>query len=118
MTWIIWAIVLIAQNASFTLVSRARNSGSLGFHTIASVLSNGIWFASFFIVLDKLEDAKKAAGTDWGLVIWTGLFYTAFTVIGSVIMHYVSARWLEKGKRRVGAAMESTSPAPSDSKVR
>lgn len=31
------------QNASFTLVSRARNSNSILFHTVASVLSNGIW---------------------------------------------------------------------------
>lgn len=35
--------LVVLQNASFTLVSRARNSKSLWYHGIASVLSNGIW---------------------------------------------------------------------------
>jgi hypothetical protein len=43
-TWIIWAGVLLAQNFSFTFVSRARNSGSLKRHVIAALASNGVWF--------------------------------------------------------------------------
>ena len=35
-------LLVILQNASFTLVSRARNSPSLMYHGIASVLSNGM----------------------------------------------------------------------------
>jgi hypothetical protein len=35
--------LVLLQNASFTLVSRARNSKSLAYHAGAAVLSNGIW---------------------------------------------------------------------------
>jgi hypothetical protein len=45
MNYVLLFFVTILQNASFTLVSRARNSKSLLFHAIASVFSNGIWFA-------------------------------------------------------------------------
>jgi len=34
--------LVILQDASFTLVSRARNSDSITYHTLASILSNGI----------------------------------------------------------------------------
>lgn len=50
MTWILWGVLLIIQNMSFTLVSRARNSGSIKFHAVASVGSNGVWFASQAII--------------------------------------------------------------------
>lgn len=99
--WLLWALVLLAQNASFTLVSRARNSGSLKFHALASVGSNGIWFLSQIIVIDKISHALKSH--DIPLMVGTLLFYTAFTVLGSVTMHYISMRWLETGKRKVGA---------------
>lgn len=101
LSWVIWAVVLLIQNASFTLVSRARNSGSLKFHAIASVFSNGVWFASQIVVVTKISDAWKAQ--DWGLLAFTAAFYTLFTVIGSISMHYISMKYLEKGKRAVGA---------------
>lgn len=99
--WILWAIILLAQNASFTLVSRARNSGSLKFHAAASVGSNGIWFLSQIVVIDKIVQALRSH--DWWLMTGTLLFYTMFTVIGSVSMHYISMTYIEKGKRMVGA---------------
>ncbi len=34
------------QNTAFSLVSRARNRDHMGYHAIASVLSNGIWLAT------------------------------------------------------------------------
>lgn len=95
----IWGVALVAQNASFTWVSRARNSGSLGYHAIASVFSNGIWIASMFFIVDLLSRAKGNVP----MMIGLGAFYIACTVTGSVLMHYVSMRWLEKGKRKVGA---------------
>ncbi len=51
MTTYYWFILLIVQNAAFTLVSRARNSGSYSYHALAAVFSNGIWFASQFILI-------------------------------------------------------------------
>lgn len=94
MIWFFWALLLIVQNASFTLVSRARNSGSLGYHAIAAVFSNGVWYASQLILIDI---AFRGRGME-GLPI-----YIASTVLGSVAMHWLSMRYLERGKRRVGA---------------
>ena len=59
LTWTLWALFLVLQNMSFTLVSRARNSGSLAFHAVAAIGSNGIWFASNFILIDKLLDLLR-----------------------------------------------------------
>ena len=95
-----WAGVLLVQNASFTLVSRARNSGSIGFHALASIGSNGVWFLSQFIVVATIADVLKTK--DWSQGIGYGLWYTLWTVLGSISMHYISMRWLEKGKRKVG----------------
>ena len=100
LTWILWAILLLIQNASFTLVSRARNSGSLKFHATAAIGSNLIWFLSQVIVVDKIVSALRSH--NWGLIALTALFYTIFTVIGSVSMHHISMKYIEKGKRKVG----------------
>jgi hypothetical protein len=83
-------LTTVLQNASFTLVSRARNSRSLGFHAIASVLSNGVWLLVIRQVVTHLDSASMM-GT-----------YLAGSVTGSVLMHYVSMRFLENGARRVG----------------
>lgn len=78
----------ILQNASFTLVSRARNSNSIVFHTIASVLSNGIWLLVIRNVVTNLDN--------WKLMIT----YLIGAVIGSVAMHYVSMNYFEKPKKK------------------
>lgn len=80
----------VLQNASFTLVSRARNSGSLSYHAGAAVLSNGIWLLVIRQVVTNLNSAP------------TMLAYLVGAVTGSVVMHYISMRWIEKGKRKVG----------------
>jgi hypothetical protein len=94
-----WFLLLILQNAAFTWVSRARNSGSLGYHAIASVFSNGIWFVSQFILIT----AVVTKGMSCKRAILTGAVYIAGTVCGSVCMHWFSMRYLEKGKRKVAA---------------
>lgn len=80
----------ILQNASFTLVSRARNSRSLGYHAIASVFSNGVWLLVIRQVVTNLDS--------W-LMMAT---YVVGAVCGSVLMHYISMKYIEKGKRKVG----------------
>jgi hypothetical protein len=102
--WIVWAAMLVAQNAAFTWVSRARNSGSIGYHATASVFSNGVYIVSMFFVVDKLHSAGTAGPAQ---IAGVAVFYTVFTVTGSVLMHWVSMRFLEKGKRRVGVASSS-----------
>lgn len=97
---LLWAIVLVTQNASFTLVSRARNSGSDWFHAFAAVFSNGIWFLSqTFIIFSLLDVIERADRLDYTLLF---LVYVISTVTGSVAMGKFSRRFLEKGKRRVG----------------
>jgi hypothetical protein len=99
--YVAWAALLICQNAAFTWVSRARNSGSYGYHALAATASNGVWFASQFVLIDTLVRLIREGS--WTERILTGVFYAACTVVGSVGMHWVSVRFLEAGKRRVGA---------------
>ena len=79
----------ILQNASFTLVSRARNSKSIPYHAVAAVLSNGIWLLVIRQVVMNLDK--------W----WLMIAYLIGSVIGSVLMHYIAMKYLEKGKRAV-----------------
>ena len=100
-TWALWAALLILQNAAFTFVSRARNSGSYGLHIVAAFASNGVWMATQFISLAVMIDIIKS-GT-LGEKVAIGVFYCIFTVIGSVTMHWVGKTFIEKGNRKVGA---------------
>lgn len=93
-----WALLLIVQNASFTLVSRARNSGSYWYHAVAAVGSNGIWFASQFLLIGMVVKPGLSAG----MIATLAGVYVASTVFGSVLMHWISVRFIEKGKRKVG----------------
>lgn len=99
--WSIWAGLLFLQNFSNTLISRARNGRSLGYHAICSVFSNGIWFLSSLVLVDNA--VKVMRDGDWWLGGFVATFYTTFTVIGSVSGHHISMKWLEKGNRKVGA---------------
>lgn len=96
-----WAVFLVLQNASFTFVSRARNSGSYALHAVAAICSNGIWIAAQFISIKLIIDA--ITGGTWGQRMLVGAFYTTFTVLGSVLMHWVGINYIEKGRRKVGA---------------
>ena len=78
----------ILQNASFTLVSRARNSNSLMYHTIASVLSNGIWLLVIRNVVTNFDNLTLM------------ITYLFGSVIGSVAMHYVAMKYFEKPKNK------------------
>lgn len=93
--------MLLIQNASFTWVSRARNSSSIVYHALASVCSNGVWFLNLGFAVNKVNDAWAAESS--ALLIFTAAFYTVFTVIGSIGMHHVLMTKVERGKRRVGA---------------
>lgn len=94
--WVVWAFMLVLQQASHTMVSRARNSGSLGYHAIAAVFSNGVWFGSQVVILSKITEAL--ASKNWMLLSGTAGFYIAFCVLGSVgahhyLMHHTEKRW-------------------------
>lgn len=74
------------QNASFTLVSRARNSRSLAYHSIASVLSNGVWLLVIRKVVQNFDSPELM------------ITYLAGSVIGSVAMHHLSMKYFERKK--------------------
>lgn len=93
MIWVLWSFLLIIQNFSFTLVSRARNSGSILYHAITSVFSNGIWITSQFILIDSIVTVLKNADLQMGAVI--GIFYTVNTIIGSLSAHWFTMKFIE-----------------------
>jgi hypothetical protein len=94
-----WFLLLVVQNASFTWVSRARNSGSIAYHGVASVFSNGVWFVSQLFLIGMVVKPGMA----WQDLMTLGTVYVAGTVTGAMLMHWASMRFLEKGKRKVGA---------------
>jgi hypothetical protein len=99
--WALWSVALIWQNYAFTRVSRARNSGSLRAHAIASLQSNGVWFLqSLFVYSAFMNILTGKAGILKALA--AALYYTVFTMMGSIYAHYVSLR-KEKGASAVGA---------------
>ncbi len=77
-------LLVVLQNASFTLVSRARNSNSILYHTIASILSNGIWLLVIRQVVLNLSNISLM------------LTYLVGSVIGSISMHYIAMKFFEK----------------------
>ena len=51
---IVWGhivLIVIAQNTSFSIVSRSRNRDNIKYHIIASFFSNTIWFFTFVSLL-------------------------------------------------------------------
>lgn len=75
----------ILQNAAFTLVSRARNGKSLIFHSVASLLSNGVYYTVMRQITGVVPDP-----------VIQGIVYTTGTVTGSVLMHHLSMKYIEK----------------------
>lgn len=99
--WGAWGLLLIAQNFAFTFVSRARNSGSLKRHLIAAIFSNGIWFGGQLMAVSAFMNILSGK---YGpkMAIFAGLYYTAFTLSGSLLAHHHALK-TEKGKGAVGA---------------
>lgn len=99
MDWLLWGLLLLLQNASFTWVSRARNSGSVAYNGIASVFSNGIWFIGQLVIVNKIVEYKNSPL----MLTVCAVFYTIWCVTGSMGSQYVLMKYVEKGKRKVGA---------------
>jgi hypothetical protein len=110
--WLLWAFVLIAQNFAFTFVSRARNSGSLRKHLIAGFFSNGVWFVSQIFAVGAFMSILTGK---LGILpaIGAGLFYTLFTLAGSLLAHQYALK-SEKGTSRVGAHKDIASFTKSE----
>lgn len=66
--FIIIALAYI-QNISFSMVSRARNRNNMWYHATCSVMSNGIWFATFHMLVTADMDWKMAIPYIFGTVL-------------------------------------------------
>jgi hypothetical protein len=77
-------LLVILQNASFTLVSRARNSQSILYHGTASILSNGIWLLVIRKITQNFDKPELM------------ITYLIGSVIGSIGMHYFVMKHIEK----------------------
>jgi hypothetical protein len=104
MSWLSWGLLLLVQNISFTFVSRARNSASLGRHVVAAIFSNGIYMMSLVMALGPFN-TYLTGGHGRGWQSFAILYYTLFTVAGSVLAHKFSLK-TEKGKSAVGASAQ------------
>lgn len=87
--WLIWGVLLVLQNASHTATSRSRNSNSLWYTAIASVFSNGIWFASQFYIFQMFLRVKGDP-LQLGVVL---VFYITLTAAGSTSSQWFLTRW-------------------------
>jgi hypothetical protein len=96
--WILWGALLFAQTSSNTWVSRARNSGSIAYHGIASVGSNGVWLFQLMFSINKLSGLNT-----FREIAPVAAFYIACTVAGAVSAHWFVMKHLERGSRRPGS---------------
>lgn len=90
----LWPIALLGfvQNIAFTFVSRGRNSGSLSYHLLASIFSNGIFATLLFYSIDMVAQAKS-------MPVPFLAVYTLATMSGSIFAHWL-ALCVERGKAR------------------
>jgi len=100
--WVVWPIILLAQNFAFTFVSRARSSASLMRHAKAALMSNGIWIVSQVILLGPMFDYLTGR-QGLAMQMLAQVVYTVSTMSGSLYAHY-HALHHEKGKSAVGAS--------------
>ena len=94
------AVVSFVQNMAFTWSGRSRNSGDPNYHRYAAWSSNGIYFATNFLITVKIMEAVQS-GQLWYAAI-AGLVYIVATAEGSVLMMKILLK-TEKGKQKVGA---------------
>jgi hypothetical protein len=99
--WIVWGTLLALTNGFSTLVSRARNTPSYGYHGICALLNHATWFVVNVMFVGVAIDI--GALKDWRQASLAWLFYTACSTTGSMAVHFISLNYLEKGNRRVGA---------------
>ena len=101
MKWVLWGLLLVLTNGASTLTSRARNTPSFGYHAIAACINHGVWMITNVMFIGVAIDIAKSPSLTYGIQAF--LFYTSCSTVGSVTVHWLSIKYLEKGNRRVGA---------------
>lgn len=88
MSELILLALAFVQTTCFSLVSRARNRDHMGYHAVASVLSNLVFFATF-------QQLAIVHEFNWAVAPW----YIVGTVMGSLF----GAKVAMKIERLIGA---------------
>jgi len=83
---VVLTLLLVGQNASFTIVSRARQSANLKLHAAAAIGSNGFFIFVIATVAQHYTD------------VWLKIWYIVCTVVGSVHAHHLSIHKIEQSK--------------------
>lgn len=91
MQWLCVLGLATLQNLSFSMVSRARNRSSMGYHLGASIFSNAVWFLTF----------RELVLSDFTPALF--LPYTVGTCAGSILGAKVSM----KIERILGASSDA-----------
>lgn len=95
MRYVIWGLLLIAQNFAHTISQRAKNQNNLWYTGVSGVFANGIWIGSNFFIVDEVVSVLRGSnvGFDAMKVI---TFYIICTTFGTVFSQYCAMRWIEK----------------------
>lgn len=93
--WILIPI-LIAQQFSYVLVSRARNSNSIMYGTIGSVVANITYFVGQILMVDQFMKIIRSADMSHALTL--GLIYVVTMTLTASASQWVCMKWFEKGK--------------------
>jgi len=88
--------VLIAQQFSYVLVSRARNSSSILYGTIGSVIANVAYFVGQILMVDQFMKIIRSADMNHALAL--GLIYVVTMTITASVSQWMCMKWFEKGK--------------------
>ena len=97
--WVTWGALLFAVNVAGTLTSRARNTPSLGYHAVCAMLNHACWFGQTVIFVGLTMDLRSGTPLE---MTFAFLYYSFWSTVGSIVAHWLSLNFLEKGNRRVG----------------
>lgn len=93
--YVVWALMLILQQFSHGISSRAKNSNKVFYNVLAAIFSNGVWFFNFYVLATNAIEKKG----DTYYLIYMGFFYIIFCVIGAVLSQIVAVYLVEKEEK-------------------
>ena len=91
--WILIPI-LIAQQFSYVLVSRARNSNSIMYGTIGSVAANSTYFIGQILMVDQFMKILREPNMNHALVL--GAIYITIMTLTASVSQWVCMRGFER----------------------
>ena len=97
--WVMWGLLLFAQQFTFLFSGRAKSSGSLTYSFISGLGSHSTWFFSNLYFVRSIIEFRDSP---WPTKLAVCLFYVTFAQAGTQIAMRIAKR-IEKGNMRVGA---------------